>query len=124
MELQKDALLRMVRAARDSYDLAKSLHNICGHQETTADKICNELTETLYEIVGETLGVEQDFRFSKTYTLLFRSAKTNNEVVDEFIRMADKNFPSCPKPNLVPKEQFSAMVEKFGGYSTPEGEWK
>ena len=73
---------------------------------------------------GERQNVEDDFTDSRTFRWLFRSSMSDTEVADEFIRMSEQNGPKQPKPNLINRVQFQDMVKKFGGYSTPEGEWK
>lgn len=129
MNISRDALLKIVRAARAAQKLADNIRHLTGNSpvENMADSIAGQLADALNMMNGEKLGVADDFRDSRTYTWLYRSAMTDEEVADEFIRMAKENEPKMPKPNLISRVQFLDMVRQFGGYpdlnSTPEGEW-
>lgn len=128
MNISRDALLKIVRAARAAQKLADNIRHLTGNSpvENMADSIAGQLADALNLLNGEKLGVADDFRDSRTYTWLYRSAMTDDEVADEFIRMA-KGEPKMPKPNLISRGEFLDMVRQFGGYldlnSTPEGEW-
>lgn len=129
MNISRDALLKIVRATRAAQKLADNIRHLTGNSpvDNMADSIDGQLADALNMMNGEKLGVADDFRDSRTYTCLYRSAMTDEEVADEFIRMAKENEPKMPKPNLISRVQFLDMVRRFGGYpdlnSTPEGEW-
>jgi hypothetical protein len=126
MEISRDALLRVIYAARMSNAMAEIVRTLANgyKQENKLDQIAGALADALCMINGEQLNPEEDFGNSRTYTWLFNSRTTDSEVADEFIRMAENNRPVQPKPNTISKEQFDELFHKNGGYMSPEGEWK
>ena len=122
MEISRDALLRVIRAARDAKRLADILQNIMsmGCHDTIADRVYGDLADALQMMNRETLDKGTDFGDSRTYTWLFRSSMSDEEVAAEFMRMAGEP----KKPALMSLEEFDALVQKLGSNAeTPEGEW-
>lgn len=127
MEISRDALVRVIRAAKVAKELSDDIRRLIGDstRDNQADRIAGDLADALQMMNGEKMGVSDDFTESKTYTWLFECSVPAERIAGEFIRMAEENKPEMPKPNLVNRVQFNEMVRKFGGYSaTPEGEWK
>lgn len=125
MEISRDALVRVIMAARTANNMADTIRKLAGHPDPNeADMIAGALADALNMLNGEKQRVEDDFTESRTYQWLFRSAMSDAEVADEFIRMALRNKTEQPKPHLISRVEFRNMVKKFGGYSTPEGDWK
>ena len=125
MEISRDALSRVIKAARMAHDMAETIREMtCGTCRNKADDISGILEDALFDMNGEKLGVKDDFSESKTYQWLFGCSVPEDRIAGEFIRMAEENKPKQPKPNLINRDQFNAMLKRAGGYSTPEGEWK
>ena len=113
---KRDAITRVVSATRRSHNLAGLIAKLTsGPSENAADHIFGELADALFIFSGE--PVTDDFRFSKTYNLLINSCKSNADVADELIKMADERKPKQPAPILMTQEEHDAL------YGTPEGEW-
>lgn len=126
MEITRDAIMRVVKAARTAQKLADDIRKLTNdfRSVNVGDDIAGLLADALNMINGEKQGITDEFSDSRTYTWLFRSAMSDGEVTDEFIRMARENGPKIPKPNLISREQFDEMMKSSGGYRyTPEGEW-
>ena len=128
MEISRDALVRVIRAARVAKELADDIRKLNGDttRDNRADRIAGDLADALQMMNGESMGVADDFLESQTYGWLFKCSVPEDRIAGEFIRMAEENKPKLPKPHLVNRVQFNEMIRKFGGYSaqTPEGEWK
>lgn len=125
MEINKYALTMVIRSTRLVHQMAENIRALAPLDgENMADQVAGELADALFLMNGEHMDMDEDFSTSRTSTFLFDSKLTDSEVANEFIRMAEQNFPKQPKPVLVSRDQFAEMVKKFGGYSTPEGEWK
>ena len=125
MNVTRDALLQVVaaeRAARKMSDFIQCMMSGTERPWNMADDIQSGLANALSEISGEDRNA--DFDKSETQILL-RSRLSNEQVAEQIEKMAEKNAPKQPKPNLVNRVQFQEMVKRFGGYSapTPEGEW-
>lgn len=126
MELTRDALLQVIKAERLSWKLSDGIQCLMagtGRAWNMADEIHSKLADMIAEISGENRDV--DFEESDTQIVL-RSEISNEAVADIIERMADKNEPKQPKPNLVNRNQFEEMLKRYGGYNsmTPEGDWK
>ena len=128
MEISRDAMLRVVKAARMADKLAQDTKALLMDRNgwTVADEISGFLDDALFNMIGEKLEPGQDFANDSVTMMLIRSKLSDAEVTDEFISIAEENKPKLPKPNLVSRDEFNAMVRKFGGYKaeTPEGEWQ
>ena len=103
MTLERDTLLKIVTATRQSFALADEISKIIGDQNpiTRADEIAGMLADVLFMWAGEYLRPDQSFNDSQTSKLL--KSKYNDEVVtDMIIIMHERNRRSR---------------------QTPEGEW-
>ena len=121
MSNMKDALLRMVKAAR----LAKTMDDFFvekGYAETPYTEIYGEIFEAIYSILGENTPTANE---SITHTMLTapymddeRRAACLNHVFES------RNMQ--PKPHTIEPDEMDRMVRENGGYryETPEGEWK
>ena len=121
MSNMKDALLRMVKAAR----LAKTMDDFFvekGYGETPYSEIYGEIFEAIYSLLGENTPIANE---SITHTMLTapymddeRRAACLNHVYES------RNMQ--PKPNTIEPDEMDRMVKENGGYryETPEGDWK
>lgn len=129
MEIQKDALLRVVKSARLSLKLAEDLNKsivLYGKTQTVPDAIAGYLCDTLYDLCGEQLGPGMDFLRDSVTMKLLTGSKSDGEVADAFLRIAEEHRVKQPAPHTQSREEFRAMCRKCGGYmyETAEGEWE
>ena len=127
MELTRDALLRVVKAARTADRLAQDMKKLLVDENrwTWADEIAGFLKDALFLISGEKLPTEADFEKDSKVVGLLRGFESDTMVASDIMKMAEENAPKMPKPNLMGQKEFQAMVKRYGGYSaTPEGEWE
>lgn len=137
MEIKRDALVRVVKAARLSLKMADAmqLFMIDKRPWTVADEISGHLKDALFIILGEHALHEKSFDESMTMRLL-TSDMSDGAVADYIIMMqniqkhiepelAAPNIVQQPKPQIMSKEEFRKLKDQNGGYCyTPEGEWK
>lgn len=126
MEIQRDALLRVVKAARLSLRMAEDMKNllVCHNSRTIPDDISGQLCDALFYMCHEKLESSQDFiRDSETMKLL-KSRMSDVDVTDALIQLEKKN--AIHVPCTFSREEFNANYEKVGGYryQIPEGDWK
>ena len=124
MEIQRDALLRVVKAARLSLRMAEDMKNllVCCNSRTIPDDISGQLCDALFYMCHEKLESSQDFiRDSETMKLL-KSRMSDGDVTDALIQLEKKN--SIHIPCTFSQEEFNANYEKVGGYryQMPEGD--
>lgn len=113
-----DAITRVVSAARRANNLAGIIAKLTSStSDNMADHIFGELADALFLFSRESASVSDEFVDSKTYNLLINSCKSNAEVANELIRMAEANKPKQPAPILMTDAEREAL------YGTPEGEW-
>lgn len=130
MQIQKDALLRVIKAAREARRQAEILRQLTagGIGEVPMDNIYGWLTDALFHMSNEPDGPNYDAHFQYFEDMLFDTGKPDGDVADWIIAEARKEAPEIPKPNLISRDKFNEMIEKSGcGYrckATPEGEWK
>ena len=118
MNFERDAILRIVTATRLSMNLANMLSPIAMDSETTADRIWGLLGDALFSATGDT-NEHNDFFRTQTYKFLASDDMTDEEVADEFIRMAWwRNAVRQPGPILMTDAERNVL------YGTPEGEWR
>lgn len=128
MEISRDALLRVVNAISKAKELSRIIGELSGNscKDNRADMIVYELEDAIYELVdGRRLSIDMDFNDTATAKCLRNPSIRNDELVEELMRIAKENGTQ-PKPNLINRNQFAAMLKRYGGYkaSTAEGEWK
>lgn len=123
MEISRDALLRIVKAARAAIRLAEDVNKLLIGQgrDTWADFIEGELTEALCSFGGEVLEPHQDFiRDSQTMALLTDPELSDGEVTAAFVGMYRANHPEQPKPHFINRDEMQKQVRAGYGYSAPE----
>ncbi len=117
--MNKDALLRVVKAARMSLKLAEDTKKLLVNerQQTWADEIAGLLSDALFHFSGDYIGPKQDFeRDSRTMNLL-RSNLSDGAVTEEFIAMVQQ-----PRPVFTSPEEFKDLYHRNGGYMVQEAE--
>lgn len=119
--MNKDALLRVIKATRMSLRLAEDTRKLLINEkaQTVPDCIAGFLTDALFYFCGERLTSKQDFNRDSQTMKLLTSDLSDGEVTDKFLAMVQQ-----PKPTLISKEEFRELYEKNGGYMTPEGDWQ
>ena len=133
MDIQRDALLCVVKAARASIRLAKNMNKLMvdGKCWSWADEIAGQLADALFEISGEKLESGQDF-FKDSATMMVLTGDMSDEGVTDWFIMKDrirnrldgKAEVHMPKPNVMSPEKVKELYQKNGGYCSPEGDWK
>ena len=85
MELQRDSLLKLVKATRAAMKVNEEMRNALrlSSESTALDDADGWLKDVLFDLSGEILRFDQDFmRDSKTMNLI-RSELSDREVADE-----------------------------------------
>lgn len=133
MDIQKDALLRVVKATRAAIRLAENTNKLMvdGKAWTWADEIAGQLADALFIISGEKLESGQDF-FKDSATMMVLTGDMSDEGVTNWFIMMDrirkrldgKVEVQMPKPNVMNPEKMKELYQQNGGYQSPEGEWK
>lgn len=123
MEITKDALLRIVKAARLSMSVAENMQRfLTGKGRTWADEVEGELEDALFLLCKDHIPEGKDFSASQTMLLL--NSDMSDSAVADWIVMMDKIRTKMPSPNLMSKEETKELYRKNGGYAyTPEGEF-
>ena len=132
MEISRDALMRVVKAARLACRMAGDIQKLMTEKTwTVADSIFGELADAIYDMLNEK-GTVNEFTTSTTYRLL--TGDLSDEAVTDFIimksrlehrvrEMKNENV-DLPSPQIMSKEQFDELYKKNGGYkSTLKGEF-
>lgn len=129
MVITRDALLRVIKAARMSIALADDMRKLLVNEHgcTVADEISGFLNDALFYFCGERLTSDQDFKHDSATMQLLTSSLSDEDVLDEFIQIYETTW--MPAPQLMEKEEFRKLFKVNGGYmrmpvSTPEGERK
>lgn len=134
MEISKDALLRIVRAARLSIKVAETVNGFMfgeGKPWSIADQIVGDLEDAIYEMLGEKSDPKSSFSESMTMRLL--TGDLSDEAITDYIitlnrlrkRTQGIEEVQQPKPQIISKEAGKRMYVQSGGYQyTPEGEFK
>ena len=132
MEISRDALLRVVKAARMAIKAAETMQSLMVEKGgwTWADEIAGQLLDSLFKMSGEQLAVGKDFNKDSMTMRLLTGDMTDGAVADWFIMMSKirnkitEETVNQPKPQIVSKEDEQRMYVQSGGYKyTPEGEW-
>ena len=121
MEISKDALLRVVKATRQSMRFAEIIGSmLIDHSGwTLPDEAAGNLKDALFDMLGESLAPGQQFKDSTTERLL--TGDMSDEAVADFIimknRLSDRiGAVEQPKPNTLPAEEIGRMQVQNGGY--------
>jgi len=129
MEVTRDALLRVVKAARMAFRLAESTQALFVDkgQWTVADEIAGQLADALFRMGHD--NADRPMSDSTTMRLL-KGDLSDEAVTDWFFmmyrideRLHKQEEPQQPKPQIMNSTEVHAMYEKNGGYCSPEGEW-
>lgn len=132
MKIGRDALVRVIRAARKSMKMANTMQALMAEKntETVADVIFGDLADALFEISGETL-VNKTFDESTVMRML-NGDMDDGAVADGMIMISkieerlrgNKEEVVQPKPCTFSHEEMLDDYKLNGGYMTPEGEWE
>ena len=121
MDNVRDALLRMVRAARDSKRLQEAFLDV-GLKDNMIFNIYGNIAESIYKLIGEhTESIEE----SVTSLVLTTPLLTEDRRVEMLMAEYKKNNPVQPSPNTIDHDEMKKMYKQNGGYlrETPEGDW-
>lgn len=130
MEIQRDALLRIVKATRSAMTLAETMQKLMSGtgQYTIADDISGFLQDALYKISGEQLSVGRNYVEDSTTHRLLTGDMCDEAVTDWFIMM-DKirnriavDGTIQPRPNTISRDNFRELFRKNGGYMVVEAD--
>ena len=121
MEITRDALMRVVKAARAALSLAetlsKSMDSILNRRGTTtvADDIAGNLADALFQLSGEKLEPKQDFFNDSQVMGLLMGPRSDDYVTREIEEMHDE-ATKAPVPQTISAEHIREMFKKNGGY--------
>ena len=124
MEISRDALMRVTKAARISQKLAKDVNETFMFDRTGTtwmDIVAGELLDALGDIVGEELGQDQDvLDDSQVYKLLTDPDLDDEVVTAAFVGMYRSKHPEQPKPHFVNRDKMREQAKAGYGYMAPE----
>ena len=125
MEISRDALLRVVKATRQSMRFAEIIGSmLIDHSGwTLPDETAGNLKDALFDMLGESLAPGQQFNDSTTERLL--TGDMSDEAVADFIimknRLSDRiGAVEQPKPYTISPSELADMVSLTGGYMCDE----
>lgn len=128
MDYMKDALLRMVKAARNTKKLLDAYQTV-GLDDNLLFETYGEIADAIYGLVGE-----QTETFEESVTCLTMSApflkdeRRAEMLYAEYLRNREMEPYTgeeiAPKPNTIERDELKKMVKKNGGYMSPEGDWE
>ena len=119
---KRDALLRVVKAARIAAALAEHTGKLMvdGSGWSWADEIAANLAEALYIYSGEELGDDKDFLTESKVACMIRDAELSDMQMAIAIRLMHSENTTC-RPVISAAGQ---MPDREVGYHyTPEGEF-
>ena len=121
MKEVRDALLRLVRAARDSKRLQEAFLDV-GMKDNMIFGIYSEVASAICTLIGEQ---DKNFEESVTSLAITTPLLTEDRRVEMLMAEYRKNHPSQPAPNIMGSDGMKELYEKNGGYlrETPEGDW-
>ena len=125
MEINRDALLRVVKAARMSMKMADNMRPLLVNTkgQTWADEISGQLIDSLFILSGETLKPGQGFYESNTM-LMLNSDNSDGTVADWFIMMdkirkrisEPEQEVQQPAPQVMSPKEVEKLHQENGGY--------
>ena len=143
MEISKDALLRVVKAARTSLRVSETMRELLtGKHETYVDHISDALVDALFEISGEKDTTDRCVLDSATMNLL-KGDYTDETVMHLIIGMHERRknqgllnadgqtetvgrheaaYFVQPVPKFPNRQEMRKQAEAGCGYMAPEGE--
>lgn len=121
MNEMKDALLRMVRAATMTKEMADAYLKV-GLDDNKLMSIYGEIAETIYGLIGEHT---ETYNESVTCLALTTPILTDERRTEILYSEWKKNHTELPKPNVCTTAEIFKMFNENGGYmhETPEGDW-
>lgn len=133
MEITRDAILRVVKAARMSKNVAESLQQIMVDKKSRswADEVFGQLSDALFIMIDDRVKAGENFDDSMTMKIL-NSDMSDGAVADTVItlnrlrnRIQGNEEVHQPKPQIISKEAGQRMYVQSCGYQyTPEGEFR
>ena len=123
MEISRDALLRVVKATRQSMRFAEIIGSmLIDHSGwTLPDETAGNLKDALFDMLGESLAPGQQFNDSTTERLL--TGDMSDEAVADFILMKNRineRIVEQPKPNTITKEKLQKLgADESHSYPNP-----
>ena len=123
----RDALLRMVRTAMFLRKMADA-YTTLGLDSNPHHEAYGDLCDAIYYLVGEHT---EEFNKSVTWIAVNAPFLTDERRTELLMSAYEKNHiayphdePKQPKPNTISRKQIEKMINKNGGYMSPEGDWK
>lgn len=123
MEIGREAVKPIVKAARMAMRLADDLHPILmeKHGQTWADEIWGQLADALFIMSNEKLAPGQNFNESNTM-LMLKSDNSDGAVADWFImmdkirkRVSELEEVQQPKPQIMEADEVEKLRKQNGG---------
>lgn len=134
MEINRDALLRVVKATRTALKMKETFEGLMIDKNTwtIADEIYGQLFDALFILGGEKLAVGDGVENSTTDRLI--KGDMSDGGVTDWLLMMDRirkhiepelveDKIEQPKPQTITNEKFQDLYRRYGGYTSPEGEW-
>ena len=123
----KDALLRMVKTAMFLKKMAEA-YTVLGLDSNPHHQAFGDTMDAIYYLIGEDV---EDFSKSVTYTAVTAPFLCDERRAQLLMSEFEKNHPACPdfepkqpRPNTISRKEIEKMVNKHGGYMSPEGDWQ
>lgn len=122
MEIDRDGMIRIVKAARTADKLAEAISKLIGSRtDNLADRIFGNLADVIFDMLHEK-GKVKDFGDSMTMRLL--TGDMSDEAVADFIlmkarierRVRESESTEIPAPQIMPTESVEEMYRQNGGY--------
>ena len=128
MEIERDALLRVVKATRMAMKLAEDTQKLFmdNGQWTVADEIAGRLQDALFQMSHD----KADCPFNKSTTMQVLTSGLDDEAATDWFRMMyrmserlhgmePEKEPEQPKPQTIKQEDAYEMYLQNGGYKAP-----
>ena len=115
----KGALSHMVTAGMKADELQKAYVKV-GLNDNIVFTIWSEVVSGIYDMVGENTPT---FEESATATVMTAPYLTVERRTEMLYAEYCKNHPDQPKPQIIEPDAMRRMMERNGGYMTPEGDW-
>lgn len=115
----KDAILRMVRAARQLKRLQEAYVDI-GFNDAPVFQAYSEICDAIYHLIGEHVDAYEN---SVTNLVITTPMLTEDRRAEMLMAEYRKNHAEQPSPNLMSRKAMLELFDENGGYITPEGDW-
>ena len=117
MEGIKDALLRLVKAARGAKELQESYAKV-NLDDNPAFNIYADIADGIYCLIGEHT---EKFEDSTTYAALTAPGLQDDIRVRILMSAYNRMHPEQPKPVIIDREKMKEQAAQGCGYMAPEG---